>query len=264
MQRRSLRKASLATHHSYLHPVAPVHQIRSTGPRSHSFAQETAFETTLLYTLCSGFLDPHDTATLFAAHPLVGHLASAKVAYTDYDFLWLTDYDQHWEAQAEIDQNKQDAMTAWTACLLFYNLDTSLLMRYLGNNYTGAYREVNKIVTQLRELKIDEDLIDKYVRVMVTGCPNHSVAKITRANALLHWRMRNCPTINRKLDQVLKTMNKEDKNNFVIPLPHWLAWFIPNLFFTPQHILEKPGKKDRQIFDASKRYTPDSVSINFI
>lgn len=137
-------------------------------------------------------------------------------------------------------------------------------MRYLGNNYTGAYREVDKIVTKLRELNIDEDLIDKYIRVMVTCCPNHFVAETTRANTLLHWRMQNGPTINRKLDQVLKTMNKEDKNNFVIPLPHWFSRFIPNSFFTPQHILEKPGKKDRQIFNVSKRYSPDSVPINFM
>ena len=76
--------------------------------------------------------------------------------------------------------------------------------------------------------------------------------------------MRNGPTIARKLPQVMKTMNKEDKNNFVIPLPHWLASLVPNLFFTPQHILEKPGKKDRQIFDGSKRYTPESICLNMM
>ena len=228
---------------------------------NHSFAQEACFETTLLHTLCSGFLTPADTVSLFTVHPLIGHLASAKVTYSSYDFRWINEYDQRWETQTEINLLRQDAMTA---CLLHYNLDTSLLMRYVGNNYTGAYREVDKVVNKLRYLKIDETLIDKYVRVMVTGCPNHFVAETTRANALLHWRMRNGPTIAKKLDQVLKTMTKEDKNNFVIPIPHWLARFIPNLFFTPQHILEKPGKKDRQIFDASKRYTPSSVPINFM
>jgi hypothetical protein len=47
-------------------------------------------------------------------------------------------------------------------------------------------------------------------------------------------------------------MNKDDRNNFVIPLPHWIARFTPQLFFTPQHILEQLGEKDRQIFDASR------------
>ena len=227
----------------------------------HSFAQEASFETTLLHPLCSGFLTPTDTLNLFVAHPLIPHLATAKVAYHDYDFTWIRQYNTAWDDQQDIDPVRQRAMTA---CLLHYNLDTSLLMHYLGNNYTGAYRETDKVVHRLRHLKIDEVLIDKYVRVMVTGCPNHFVAETSRENALLHWRLRNGPTIDRKLSQVNKTMNKEDKNNFVIPLPHWMARYIPNLFFTPQHILEKPGKKDRQIFDASKRYTPLSTPINMM
>ena len=59
-------------------------------------------------------------------------------------------------------------------------------------------------------------------------------------------------------------MNKEERNNFVIPLPHWLARYMPHVFFTPQNILEKPGRKPRQISDASKRYTPTSTPINMM
>jgi hypothetical protein len=111
------------------------------------------------------------------------------------------------------------------AGLLHYDLDTSLLMRYLGNNYTGAYREVSLIVDTLRLHKVNQSHIDKYIRVMLTGCPSHFVfvANTSCANALLHWRLRNHPSIDKKLPQVLTTMNKEDRNNFVIPLPHWIA-----------------------------------------
>jgi hypothetical protein len=143
-----------------------------------------------------------------------------------------------------------------TACLIHFHPDTSLLMRYLGNNYTGAYREMDKTVHILRQHKIDENLISKYVRVMLTGCPNHFVADCSRTNALLHWKMRNGLTVNKLLDTVMQNMNKEDRNNFVITLPHWIARYTPNLFFTPQHILIKPGRKNRQIFDASKRHIP--------
>ena len=59
-------------------------------------------------------------------------------------------------------------------------------------------------------------------------------------------------------------MNQEDRNNFVIPLPHWVARYIPHPFFTPQHILETTGKKDRQIFDASGQYTLRSTPINMM
>ena len=176
-----------------------------------------------------------------------------------YDFLCLREYDPSWASQTTIPLVKQAAMMA---CLLFYDLDTSLLMRYLGNNYTDAYRQVTKVASLLRRHNTPLDLVTKYIRVMATGCHTMFVSSTTQANALLHWRMLNHTSINNKLDQVMTIMNKEDRNNFVIPLPHWLVWFIPNLFITPQHILERLGKKDRQIIDASRCYTWDSIPIN--
>ena len=227
----------------------------------HSFTQDASFETTLLQILCSGLLDVTDTTTLADTHPLFLHLASSSVSLRQYDFRWLQSYNPDWASQTAIPPAKQYAMLA---CLFHYDLNTSLLMRYLGNNYTGAYRDIDNIVSTLYKLKVSPDLINKYTRVMLTGCPNHFVADTTRANALLHWRLRNHPSIDKKLPQVQATMNKEDRNNFVIPLPHWIARFTPHIFFTPQHILEKPGKKDRQIFDASRRYTPWSTPINMM
>ena len=82
------------------------------------------------------------------------------------------------------------------------------------------------------------------------GCPNHLKVSTLRDNALLYWQKGNHPSIHAKIDQVMATMNKEERNNYVVHVPHWLWWFVPHCFITPQHILEKPGKKDSQIFDA--------------
>jgi hypothetical protein len=60
----------------------------------------------------------------------------------------------------------------------------------------------------------------------------------------------------------MTTMNKEEFNNYVVHVPHWLWRFVPHCFITPQHILVKPGKKDRQIFDASRKYDRDSIPVN--
>ena len=98
--------------------------------------------------------------------------------------------------------HKQYAMLA---CLLHYDLDTSVLMQYLGNNYTGTYRDIPTIVDTLHGYSISNDLIDKYARVMLTGCPNHFVATTTRANSLLHWQLQNHPSIDKKLPQVQAT-----------------------------------------------------------
>jgi hypothetical protein len=60
----------------------------------------------------------------------------------------------------------------------------------------------------------------------------------------------------------MATMNKEEQNNYVFHVPHWLWHFVPHCFITPQHILKKPGKKDCQIFDTSWTYNWDSIPVN--
>ena len=229
--------------------------------QSHTFHQTPCLETCCTHVLQSGFLDPPSLVAWCDSDPLVPHLLASLVEFRSYDFRWVREYNTEWADQASIDPDRQ---VAYTAALFHYNLDVSLLMRFLGNNFTGEYRHVDEACRKLRLHGIPADLIAKYRRVMLTGCPNHFVAETSRENALLYLRRRNGPTIARKLDQVQKTMNKEDKNNFVIPLPHWLARFLPHVFFTPQHILEKPGKKDRQIFDGSKRYNPHCTSLNMM
>ena len=228
---------------------------------SHSFHQEPCLDTCAFHLLCTGYLDPVSLCNWFDASPVISHLAASIVAYRSYDFRWAQEYNRDWSQQETIDPDRQ---IAYTAMLLHFKLDVSLLMRYLGKNFTGEYRDVDATVAKLRQHRIPEDMIAKYRRVIQTGCPSHFVAECSRENALLYLHMRNGPTIARKLDQVRKTMNKEDKNNFVIPLPSWLAPVVPHLFFTPQHILEKPGKKDRQIFDGSKRYTATSRCLNMM
>ena len=119
------------------------------------------------------------------------------------------------------------------ACLLHYNMDVSLVIRFLGNNYTAAHREVSETVETLRQHNINKELIQHYIHIMTVGCPNKMVFETTRMNALKYWRGENNPSIKRKLSKVIETMNKEERNNFVIPLPSWLWRFTPHLFFHP-------------------------------
>ncbi len=79
---------------------------------------------------------------------------------------------------------------------------------------------------------------------MLTGCPNKFNANCLRENFMTHWEHGNNPLIAKKLDAVMETMNKEERNNFVIPLPAWIMRFTPHIFLTPQHNLVKEGKKD--------------------
>ena len=226
---------------------------------SHSFTQEACGETILHFVLKSGFIGDDDTTSVRATHPLVKHLDVMRIQLSNYNFTHIRNIDTNWSHQKAISKDRSRAMMA---CLLHYNLDVSLLMRYLGNNYTAAHRDVAKTVAILREHNIEEYLIQGYIRVTTIGCPNKMVAETTRENAMKYLRGGNNPSIKRRLEHVMTTMNKEERNNFVIPLPLWMARFVPHLFFTPQHLLEKEGKKARQIFDAKYRYDADSFSVN--
>jgi hypothetical protein len=175
-----------------------------------------------------------------------------------HDFLWLAEYNKDSASQ---DALRDDKAYAFLACLLHYNLSVAHMIRFLRNNYTGEYHDIQSIVASLRAHGT-ASLIAHYSRVMTLGCLNHFNATTTHANALLYWRQGNHPSIRAKIDQVLANMNKEERNNYVVHVPHWLWRFVPHCFITPQHILEKHGRKDHKIFDALHKYDWDSVPIN--
>ena len=243
--------------------IPTPHQLRTRGfgnpSLSHTFHQEPTFETTYVVVVKSGFFTPSDIVALHDTHPLLSHLLSACTNLRTYNFLWLSEYNPDWASQIKLSDTKA---YAFLACLLHYDLIIANVVRFLGNNYTGGYRDIRSITTQLRCLGLNETLIARYEKVMTVGCPNHFNATSTRDNALLYWRKGNHTSVASRLDQVMTTMNKEERNNYVLHVPHWIWRFVPHCFVTPQHILIKPGKKDRQIFDASRQYDWDSVPVN--
>ena len=59
-------------------------------------------------------------------------------------------------------------------------------------------------------------------------------------------------------------MNKEDRNQYVLPFPNWIVRSVKNLHLTPQGLLQKPGKNDRLIWDGFLQPTWDSKCINMM
>ena len=114
--------------------------------------------------------------TLYATNSLIPHMSRMIDTLDNYDFRWIQNTDINWAFQKTIPPERVKAMMA---CLLHFNLDVSLLFRYLGGNYTGAYRDVIATPRILRRHNIGEDLIRHYVRIMTVGCPNTFNANIT-------------------------------------------------------------------------------------
>ena len=113
---------------------------------SHSFTQEACGETTLFFVLKSGFLDEDSKRNIHSAHALLAHFDKMRSVLSSYDFTWIHNTNEGWSSQQEIPIEKSWAMMS---CLLHYNLDVSLLMRYLGNNYVGMCNDLSDQISRL-------------------------------------------------------------------------------------------------------------------
>ena len=80
----------------------------------------------------------------------------------------------------------------------------------------------------------------------------------------MHLKQGNHPSIALNKQKVLAYMTKEVKHKYAFALPIDIAGCIPNLFVSPQHLLQNDGKSNCLIFDAKKRYTADSTPINMM
>ena len=97
---------------------------------AHSFTQEACAETCLFHVLASGFLDDDDRSALFRGTNTLGeHLDSMRRALADYGFSWLQAIGPNYASQQKISDKKSLAMMA---CLFHYDMDVSLVVRYLG------------------------------------------------------------------------------------------------------------------------------------
>ena len=225
---------------------------------SYSFTQEACFETSLFTIFKSGYLDIVSFHNVCQTHPLVQHLASMIAPLSKIDFRSIREHDKDW---ASIQSFPKHANLLFLAVLFHYDCHLSAAVRYLGGKYLGGHRDVASIVQKLQP-HVDQATIDVFQRVMTQGCPAHFNAETSRSNALDYLRHGNSSSVSKHQHLVEKALLKEYRNNYAVPLPHWVSRFLRHIFFTPIHILDKPGRAPRIVFDALKLHQPSSKSVN--
>ena len=234
--------------------IAPnKHDIYKNSPfgklsKDHSFTSEASFEHCLIHIFKSNYLIAEDTNNLLNCHALFRHLHKMIGWSKNIDFSDIKRHIPDYQDQKSI---KTDRVKLFLAALLHYDLDVPTLIRYLGGNYTGEYRNVEDIVAILNEAKCDPTIISDLERIFRIGCPMKMNAFSTKKNFLDFFRYGNHTSIKQNIEKTLNTMSKEDRNQYLIPLPNWLARFIKHLHVTPQGLLIKKDKDDRLIWDGS-------------
>ena len=158
----------------------------------------------------------------------------------------------------------EDRIHLLTACIIYYDLHIPSVIRYLGGEYLGQHLDVPNILAGLRQYSCPDDILLDLERILTKGCPTKLVAEDTRANFIDYWKYGNHVSIATNIAKVLQTINKEDKNSFLMVLPAILGRLIPNIRYTPQGLVVKAGKNDRLIWDGSHLIFHYSVCVNML
>jgi len=226
--------------------------------RNHTFTSEATFDHIILFLFKSRLLSDPDLRALRDTHPLYIHLYQSIHRFRYVDFRTLSKINMNYAHQNEIPLQRRQL---FLAAILHYDLHVPSLIHFLGKNYTNSHLHPYAIIKKLENIA-PPHIIQYVLRALLMGAPSQFHGTSSSKNFWDYKRYKNHESISSRPDLVKKALNKEERNNFILPLPAWLARFIPNLHLSPEGIIIKEGKKDRIIFDASFKIFPDSLCPN--
>jgi hypothetical protein len=148
------------------------------------------------------------------------------------------------------------------------NLEIPLMLSCLRGEYSGDYRDINKIISTLANHGCPAGLISDISRVFTVGAPATFQARSTKSNFYSFLNYGNHSSARDFKPTLSSSIQKEIDRAYTVPLPSWLAPFIPNIHISPLGLLEKAGKKPRLIIDHSYQpqdnqlTLPSSISVN--
>jgi len=224
----------------------------------HSFMSEATFDHILIHLIKSSFLTQWEQQHLNLVHPLYQHLHTSIHRFRYVDFRPLSDINLSYANQTTIPHSR---LLRFQAAILHYNFRIPSLIRFCGNNYVNSHLNPKAIRARLTGI-VPSHIVDYVFRALSTGAPTKINAYSTSQNFWDYLRYGNHASITSRPDLVQKSLVKEEKYNYVLPFPGWMARFVPNLHVSPEGIIVKEGKKDRIIYDASFHVHPLSFCPN--
>ena len=225
-----------------------------------SFFVEKSIDQAVFFILKYQWLDDADRHALCEVAPQYRLLSATIERFRFHDFSPVAEPNPDYATQASIPRERIDN---FVACLIHYDMDMGSVIRYAGGNYLATHRDPTTILSHIRDI-VPDDVFADCQRLLTSGAPATIQGDVSLANIKAFRAYGNHRSIRQHLEKVNKTMNKEERNNFVIPLYWWLTFFIINHQLSPQGYLVKPDKKDRLLFDASHRPYPWCQALNDI
>ena len=150
---------------------------------NHQFASAAHFEHVILFVFKSEYSNKEDTSALCRTHPLIKHLWVSYNRLKNFDFTSLSLYNTSFEKQQQIPFSR---IMKFTAAALHYNFHIPSVIRYIGNNYTAAFRDVKKVLNRVKDI-VPPHICKDLERIFKTGAPRYMVAESSRDNFLTYW-----------------------------------------------------------------------------
>ena len=174
------------------------------------------------------------------------------------DFSPLPKPRYNYESQTRISSSRVEMALA---AMIHFCLDPGKLVRWLGGEYMGACRNVNRTLAAVRDHVCTDDF-NHMKRILLDGSPSKLTFDEPLANKSLMIKQGNLKSFNKNPELVIKTMNKEDRYSHVLPLDKLICLFSANCRHTNQTLVIKQGNNDPLAFDASTARLPTNIVLN--
>jgi len=109
----------------------------------HTFTSEASFEHILIFVLKGSFLLESDKENLLNTHPLIKHFNKMLNWSYNIQFADITNPIKKFATQKGIYMTRVKKLLAVT---FHYDMDIPTVIRFLGNNYTGEYKNSENII----------------------------------------------------------------------------------------------------------------------
>ena len=150
---------------------------------------------------------------------------------------------------------------AYLSCLLACNFEVPTLIRHLGNAHTGNDRDTSTLLSNIKD-RVPVETYNEIYRILRFGSSVYVHGFSSKKIFCKYYKYGNHTSVTKNVNATKKVMAKELKHSYSIPLPVWIARFVPNIDLTPQGLVQKDGKSDRLIFYASHLIDFDSLAVS--
>lgn len=226
--------------------------------KDQGFCTGACFDNAAFFLVRDGWLSKEEQDILSQVDPHYKAMVKAVPILNSIDFSSLKQPRLDYASQKEIDPER---VIQLSACAVHYGLDFGRVIRYLGNEYTASYRDLDQLRKEVKP-HISSDDFGQITRILTKGCPAELQFELPREHKNRMLRRGNQKSVLDHKPEVWSTMNKEEKHCHIIPFFSWVCRFANSAHHVPQGMVMKPGKDPRIVWDGSTKLLPDDIVMN--